>query len=155
MGYCHQCWKPGHYKARCPDRGKQGGSRRDNGPTVSGKPGSSGALGGAGVARSSEARSPASGSAVAQRPASRARASVQGKFSISHRLVHMAAPEPESSPTDSRKERIATCVETLAALGAELVGSEDSREDERRCWRRGTRILVECRCRVRCRRSVR
>ena len=55
---------------------------------------------------------------------------MQGKPGISCRAVHMAPPEPDSSPDDSRKERIATCLETLAVLGTELVGSEGSGEDD-------------------------
>ena len=34
-GSCYLCGKPGHHTARCPDRGKQGGSHRSGGPTFS------------------------------------------------------------------------------------------------------------------------
>jgi len=78
----------------------------------------------------SEARSPAPGFAVVQGPASRTRTSVQGGSSVSNRAVHVAPPASTSSPSESRKERIATCLETLAALGGELVDSQDSPEND-------------------------
>jgi len=87
---------------------------------------SSGALEGAG---SSKARSPALVCHVVQGPMSRTCASVLGNSKALHRTVHMAPPESESSPAESRKDRISTCLETLATLGTELVSSDEFRED--------------------------
>jgi len=100
-----------------------------------GEPGSSGGRSGApGSAESSKARSTAPDYAVAQRLATRTRASVQGKSSISHRVVYVAPPELGSGRAESRKERTATCLVTCCRGGGRL-----RTKAARVCWRTRSR----------------